>query len=157
MLHRILLSCCALTLVVAMPLAAGQEAVGVDLPGAEKCSTSPQAEWIATDSYGLAQSVATKGQENLGVCSAIADCWNGSTVSCSGGVGTTCSAIDSNCSSQRGYVRCGSSYTYCPSCPSCSIEGFACSSNAWCASKCDLVCGLPWGICTPNGCSCDDP
>lgn len=157
MLHRILLFCCVVALVVTMPLAAGEEAVGVDLSGVENCSTSPAAAWIATDSYGLPQNVATKGEENLGGCSATADCWDGSTVSCSGGAGVTCSAIDSSCSSQQGYVRCGSSYTYCPSCPSCSMEGSPCTSSAHCAYKCNLICGIPWGICTPSGCSCEDP
>jgi len=48
-------------------------------------------------------------------CSAITDCGDGSSVSCS--VAGTCSA--GSCESGAGYVRCGGTYRYCPSSPSC--------------------------------------
>lgn len=56
------------------------------------------------------------------ICSAIADCGEYTDVSCASDVnGTTCQAVDRDCSiGQRGYVRCGSSYTYCPVCPICT-------------------------------------
>ena len=65
-----------------------------------------------------------------------ADCWNDSTVSCSG---TTCSAVDSSCPSQRGYVQCGTSTYYCPVCPTpaCSPNG----STRWVNYGC--CCGAP--------------
>lgn len=64
-----------------------------------------------------------------------ASCWNDSTVSCSG---TTCSAVDSACPSQRGYVQCGtSSPIYCPACPAACTNG----STRWVNWGC--CCGAP--------------
>ncbi len=50
-----------------------------------------------------------------------ANCWNGSTPSCSG---TSCSAQDSNCSAGiRGHVTCNGITTFCPACPTGGGEG----------------------------------
>jgi hypothetical protein len=78
-----------------------------------------------------------------GTCTA--DCGDGSYVSCTG---TSCSALDSSCPSQRGY--CWSSaegYKYCPICPycdqfNCGCEGQACTKNSQC------------GTCDGNPCMC---
>src|SRR6478752_5860402 len=57
------------------------------------------------------------------LCTASANCWDGSTVSCSGNNSTTsCSATDSNCSvHQRGSVTCDGVTTSCPICP-CDLD-----------------------------------
>ncbi len=50
------------------------------------------------------------------LCTATANCWNGTTVSCSGNNSTTsCSATDSNCGGgQRGSVTCDGVTVFCP-------------------------------------------
>jgi len=75
--------------------------------------------------------------------SCTANCWDGSTVACSG---TSCSAHDSNCSSNfRGYCTGSTTGTrYCPVCPpTCSAP---CSATTICANGVKLRC---------DGCSGD--
>jgi hypothetical protein len=70
--------------------------------------------------------VSTKPKRPGGkvICAAAANCWNGTTVNCSSSTpGDTCAGTDSSCTAQQGFVRCGSSYTYCPACGSGCIEG----------------------------------
>lgn len=116
---------------------------------------------FGTDDVGLPQTALQQGGETVdmaGGCSASADCWDGSTRSCSGGSGSTCTAVDSNCNSNvDGYAQCGSSTYSCPPCPTCYFNGASCTSSAFCASKCDLVCGLPYGSCVNGHCQCEDP
>jgi hypothetical protein len=70
------------------------------------------------------------------LCNATANCWDGSTVSCSGNNSTTsCSATDSNCSvGQRGSVTCDGVTTLCPACP-CDLDCAA--ERADCIGTCD--------------------
>ena len=70
------------------------------------------------------------------LCTASANCWDGSTVSCSGNNSTTsCSATDSNCGGgQRGSVTCDGVTTFCPPCP-CNLDCAA--ERADCISTCD--------------------
>ncbi len=125
--------------------------------------TTPEPELAAfgTDELGLPQTALQQGGEVVnmaGGCSASADCWDGSTRSCSGGSGSTCTAVDSNCGSGvAGYARCGSSTYNCPPCPSsgCSFNGASCSSSAFCASKCQLICDSPYGFCINGHCDCE--
>lgn len=42
-----------------------------------------------------------------------ADCGSHPSVSCEG---SSCSAVDRNCPSQKGYVQCDGDYQYCPDC-----------------------------------------
>jgi hypothetical protein len=53
------------------------------------------------------------------LCSAQANCWDGSVIGCLGNNSTTsCSATDSNCAAgQRGSVTCDGNTTWCPACP----------------------------------------
>jgi hypothetical protein len=81
----------------------------------------------------------------LSGCTAEADCWDGSTVSCSGN--STCNAVDSLCMIQRGYVKCDGVYTFCPWCPGCRKEGRKCWDESDCYSS-DPEC---------LGCFCDNP
>jgi hypothetical protein len=69
------------------------------------------------------------------LCNASANCWNGTTVSCSGNNSTTsCSATDSNCSAhQRGSVTCDGVTTSCPACP-CDLN--CTEARAECADLC---------------------
>lgn len=116
---------------------------------------------FGTDSAGIPQTAVQVAVDTenaaAGGCSASADCWDGTTRSCSGGSGTTCIAVDSNCNSgQAGYARCGSTTYACPACPSsCSFEGASCTSSAFCASKCQLICDSPFGFCIAGKCTCD--
>ena len=58
-------------------------------------------------------------------CSATADCGQFSDVSCTTSVsGATCQGVDRDCGiGERGYVRCGSSYSYCPPCGAVCEDG----------------------------------
>ena len=75
-------------------------------------------------------------------CSASANCWNDTVVSCSDSSSPCdCTGVDSSCSAgQRGYVRCNGVTTYCPVCP-----------TGDCAQQCK-PCGIgqidPCGVCT---------
>lgn len=53
------------------------------------------------------------------VCTASANCWDGSTASCSAsGPGVTCSAVDSDCDAGvRGQATCDGQTVFCPRCP----------------------------------------
>jgi hypothetical protein len=70
-----------------------------------------------------------------GICRATASCWDGTIVTCSGASSaSTCVSVDASCPSQRGYVKCDSTYTWCPSCPvdECSREGDFCFADYEC-------------------------
>lgn len=69
-------------------------------------------------------------------CEATADCWDGSSKVCFGS--SDCSARDSACPIQRGYVECDGTRTYCPVCPGCVTEGDTCA--------------LAWECTSPPGC-----
>jgi Tfp pilus assembly protein PilV len=89
-----------------------------------------------------------------GYCSATADCWNGTTVSCSTTSGS-CSFVDAACNpygGQRGWVKCGSQATkYCPSCPGGGGGGCGiCSSDSYCNS----CCPTGYGTCSGGSCTC---
>jgi len=73
----------------------------------------------------------------------IALCQNGSSVSCSG---TSCSAVDANCPTQRGYCTGTTSGTkYCPVC--------TCSATATCPIGGPVSCTGTGGTCFAfNGC-----
>lgn len=80
-----------------------------------------------------------------GTCSATADCWDGSHVTCTAsGTSENCSFTDSSCPGQRGY--CWSSdegFKYCPACPCsappCSeIDGGSCSKPGTYSRTCQL-------------------
>lgn len=83
-------------------------------------------------------------------CSATANCWNGSTVGCSV-IGTSnCVARNHNCSvPYDGWVFCGSTFKFCPGCPS---GGGQCVQGASCISGID--CGAD-GQCSNGSCQCD--
>ncbi|HEV2856657.1 MAG TPA: hypothetical protein VHC97_27970 [Thermoanaerobaculia bacterium] len=68
--------------------------------------------------------LATVRRERFGtkdLCSAAARCDPYPSISCSSSVtGATCQGVDRNCSAgQQGFVRCNTSYTYCPPCSVC--------------------------------------
>ncbi len=67
-------------------------------------------------------------------CSATASCGS-SSVSCTSSGTSTCEAVDRNCSvRQRGYVRCGTSFTYCPACPFCTEGALILSPTGECCN-----------------------
>ncbi|HYO15718.1 MAG TPA: hypothetical protein VE685_21175 [Thermoanaerobaculia bacterium] len=52
------------------------------------------------------------------LCSATARCWDGTTRRCDGNnSATSCTAVDSVCPTQRGYVTCDGGTQFCPECP----------------------------------------
>lgn len=62
---------------------------------------------------------AARGGATPAACSAFASCAPYASVSCSTSGAGTCSGVDRNCAAgQPGYARCGTTYTYCPACPS---------------------------------------
>ena len=86
-------------------------------------------------------------------CSAVANCANGSSVSCSTGGSGTCQGVNASCPNERGYVRCGSQYTYCPSCPA---QEF-CAQGASCGLRIGGLCGYSGserGVCYQGACRC---
>jgi hypothetical protein len=65
------------------------------------------------------------GVGSTSVC--VANCWDGSTRTCTG---TSCSATDSSCPSQRGFCWSNSEgYKYCPACSSNCSAWTSCSSG----------------------------
>lgn len=80
------------------------------------CPTLPGGASFATVRGG--------GGGDKSVCSATALCTPFPSVSCSTSTpGATCQAVDRNCAAgQQGFVRCNTSYTYCPICdpPECT-------------------------------------
>lgn len=82
-------------------------------------------------------------------CTAV--CNSGITVSCTA---SSCTAVNSSCPNQAGYVTCGSQTTYCPSCPpplGCPGGVPTCTSTRQCA----LSCGGPgYGTCNNGCCYC---
>jgi len=109
--------------------------------------TTPAARAADT---GADQSLWSGKPATEGGCSAIADCDDGSHVTCSGD--TTCTSIDSSCPASRGYVRCDGITKYCTPCPACSLSGSPCSTDAACRLEpgCDdCNCVLPFKVLDP--------
>jgi hypothetical protein len=98
-------------------------------------SIGAQVGWAAEAE--LAQSQWAEQDETEGLC--VADCWDGSQVSCSG---TTCNVVDSSCPSIRGYVKCGTTTKNCPICPIeiCSVIGVSCSYDSTCRPPTEPAC-----------------
>lgn len=90
--------------------------------------------------------------EVAGSCSATADCWDGSTVSCStsGGSGG-CDWEDSNCPWEHGWVTCGWEEEHCPPCP-CPPPASKCIEGRSCTEPCGSECGP--GTCINGSCNC---
>jgi hypothetical protein len=86
------------------------------------------------------------------LCSATAYCWDGTTRSCQGNNSTTsCTAVDSNCPGQRGYVTCDGATTYCPTCPPGECGEDWCQDEDNCASSC-YPCDYTY-TCNPTYCT----
>jgi hypothetical protein len=70
------------------------------------------------------------------LCSATANCGNGTTVYCEGNASvTSCSAADRNCNAEQGHVTCDGVTTWCqPACPGCPADW--CTYEADCAASC---------------------
>ncbi len=91
--------------------------------------------------------------EALGGCNATADCWDGSTVSCSissGGSGS-CDFADSSCPWEHGWATCGWDEDHCPPCP-CPDPAPRCIENRSCTEPCGSECGP--GTCINGSCNC---
>lgn len=103
-------------------LAAGFAVGAADEPASppvESSATEPSApSRPAGDSQKAPQPLPPAPQE-ASTCTATADCGTYPDVSCTGS--GTCTAVDRNCPNQEGYVRCGSTYKFCPPCP-CYVE-----------------------------------
>jgi hypothetical protein len=77
-----------------------------------------------------------------GICTATADCWDGTVVTCSGV--SPCSYRDSSCPSVRGSVTCGGVTKYCETCPIeyCPMENKLCADDEECQSGGGMYCML---------------
>lgn len=107
-----------LTLAVVVP---GQaEVADPASAGGPPCLATASLSSAPADLPFLEHSVALPAA-NKAPCSATASC-ESSAISCTASGTSTCEAVDSNCAAgQRGYVRCGTSFTYCtPPCPVCT-------------------------------------
>jgi hypothetical protein len=113
----LVLLCCT----VAVPaLAADGPVLALDL-GTEPLATPAVGACDAPLDEAL---FATSGGKNGGGSSLVtctADCGPYSDVSCS--TNGTCTAVDRNCPSQRGWVTCNGVTTFCPVCTSGCTEG----------------------------------
>lgn len=83
----------------------------VDVADEEMMSLANEATYL--------DEVLDDGVHELGYCYQEANCWDGSTVSCSRSSSSgTCTHVDSNCAAgQRGFVDCGLGASWCPPCP----------------------------------------
>lgn len=95
------------------------------------------------------------------LCDATAFCWDGSTRHCYGNNSTvSCTAVDSSCPSQRGYVTCDGVTTWCPPCPDtcppdwcegdseCAMNCAPCDYTYTCnATYCTDFCRCKWSTC----------
>lgn len=88
---------------------------------AEDPSDSPTSNnTLATAEGSTESAVETSGDIGAAsTCEAIAECWDGSTVTCTGE--STCSAEDSDCDPNlvRGYCEADGVRKYCPPCEDC--------------------------------------
>lgn len=70
------------------------------------------------------------------LCTATANCWDGTTRYCEGNNSpASCTAVDSNCPGQQGYVTCDGATTWCPACEDPCPPGW-CDGEEDCASSC---------------------
>lgn len=75
--------------------------------------------------------------EAFALCTATADCWDGSTRYCEGNNSSaSCTAVDSNCPGQRGYVTCDGVTTWCPVCETEPCPEGWCEGEQDCAANC---------------------
>jgi hypothetical protein len=133
-------------------------AAGLALPAsasesAEMSMTSCEASSPDAADPVAALPLAAKPGPEPDACSATAYCHNGTVLNCSTGGSGTCQGVDSSCPSQRGYVVCAGSYTYCPACPgNCPPGAPACTSTKQCAlTYCG---GIGYGVCNNGCCYC---
>jgi hypothetical protein len=153
---------CSLCLVLAAPAAFAADAVGASPTAPATAAPADLASIFAAPGESVPGALSADTSSS---CSATAHCYDGSTVSCSAsGSSASCSGVDANCPSQRGYVTCtgsgGTTTTYCPICPpTCNIGcGSQSDPNAFCRDKCPLVCSQPWGFCNRSigKCVCEE-
>jgi len=136
----------ALVLLFLASVAFAEESPAVTNTPTEEAVVSADALPVQTDSPLLVEQAVT------GTCTAEADCWDGSTVSCSlsGGSGT-CDFADSSCPSEHGWVTCGWQEVHCPSCP-CPPPASKCIDGRSCTLPCGSECGP--GTCVRGSCNC---
>lgn len=87
-------------------------------------------------------------------CTATATCHDGTVLQCSDPGTGTCTGVDSNCSyaGQRGYVKCGSNYTFCPPWSQYYCEDInAGLHGSICPERCVIRSDGSCGFCSPGG------
>ena len=113
-------------------------------PGARVLSAVDQA-FIASLALPAPVDAARRPIVRKATCSA--NCWDGSTVTCTG---TTCSGVNSNCAAgERGRVICDGTPVKCPKC----IVDCEARAND-CATTCGF-CPILSFTCDPYSCRCD--
>jgi hypothetical protein len=126
----------------------GSAARAAEMPQAPELS-----DFLATLGTPAPTLEAKRPIQGKSLCTAMATCANGTTVSCSGNASaTSCSGVDHNCPNEKGHVTCDGVTTYCTApCP--------CSCSDWlsfCQDKCS---GCPYTFkCNastcPGTCTC---
>ena len=111
--HVLLLAC--LTCTLAVPALAADGSPPAPVPAAQPLATPAGVNCSAPSTEQPLDEVlfASSGPQSNATCTA--DCYPFADVSCS--TSGSCTAVDRNCPNQRGYVKCGTSYTFCPVCP----------------------------------------
>lgn len=144
---------CALVATAAVAEAPLAVVPAADMPAEAPCDAPGATDAIAdAPLYGMAQTaLASEGRGGPDAnCTASADCYNGSTVSCSGS--SSCFAYDANCPSSRGYVQCDGARQYCPSCP--PTDPCAYLNNSYCTYQRNKFSGCCIAVWVAPGASC---
>lgn len=128
-------------------------ALGVALHGSAVVAEGPGASQCQAPALALGKALGLDPVEPMFLsCSAQANCWNSTTVSCNVGSGS-CTGVDSSCPGQNGYVQCGSTFISCPTCP--PGPGEDCVQSCTVNSDCTSHCAGP-GACV-SGCVSNKP
>ena len=128
-----------------LPLVVSLMLLATPLLAAPPSAPSPTLVTLADIFAPAPMPTAGSGQGGSGIpepgisSTCTANCWDGSTRTCTG---TSCSAVNSNCSAgQRGSCTAGGSTTFCPACPT------AKTCTATCSPSGSVSCTSPVGDC----------
>lgn len=126
---------------LAIPGFAGQSQPAEDAPGL----VAPEPKQCLPEKPAPAPTLKS-------LCNALAECHDGSTVSCTGV--NTCDAYDHDCLSSNfeGYVECDGVRTYCLACDDCYTFGQACRYDKQCRVATSAMCMLCY--CDQGFCNC---
>lgn len=108
---------------------------------APACTPASTATAVSADGSPEQAVETSDGIGAAGTCTATADCWDGSSVTCTGNQGS-CSFVDSDCDPNmvRGYCEADGTKKYCPPCEECRAtasclngSSVSCTGQSHCA------------------------